>query len=529
MTITEVATTLSVSEASVRNWIKTGYLNYNRNTGITTESFEHFRTNVAGKDKLTKRANKSLLDDHDHQTLISKTNSALENNGNPTVLAWEYENSLSNAYRNKEGIYYTPENICNKMFSDIPDLSGDEKFCDPCCGSGNFVMAAIRHGFLPENIYGYDTDPTAVEITKRRIYEDTGYNSENIICADFLSLSSDCDERLPEFDAILTNPPWGKKISKEEKVKLGNFLGAGRSLDTSSLFLFASMKSLKNGGTLALLMPESFFKIATFQDARRRLLDVSLISVRDFGKPFKGLLTKAQSFCATKLNHKKGNVFCCVGDRTFKRGQETFLNNPACIINFESSPDDASVISKLFGKPYVTLEGGSRWGLGIVTGNNKKFCKDMPGEDLMAVYKGVDIHKEGLNEPTTFIPKDLSLYQQVAPVELFEADEKILYRFISSNLVFYHDTEKSYFLNSVNMIVPADDFPISNAGITRLFNSDLFNWVFAKMFNTHKVLRADLEKMPLPVEFLKDRDDFTEEELLEYYGIERRENGTFRA
>tara|TARA_B100000508_G_C11454090_1_gene275773 strand:- start:1735 stop:1974 length:240 start_codon:yes stop_codon:yes gene_type:complete len=79
------------------------------------------------------------------------------------------------------------------------------------------------------------------------------------------------------------------------------------------------------------------------------------------------------------------------------------------------------------------------------------------------------------------------------------------------------------------MIVPADDFPISNAGITRLFNSDLFNWVFAKMFNTHKVLRADLEKMPLPVEFLKDRDDFTEEELLEYYGIERRENGTFRA
>ena len=118
-------------------------------------------------------------------------------------------------------------------------------------------------------------------------------------------------------------------------------------------------------------------------------------------------------------------MLCCCRDRTFKRKQATFLGNPACIINFESSPEDASVLSRLFSKPYVTLEGSARWGLGIVSGNNKKFCNDAPGDDLMAVYKGVDIHKGRLDESTTFIPSDLSLYQQVAPVELFEADEKI--------------------------------------------------------------------------------------------------------
>ena len=222
-------------------------------------------------------------------------------------------------------------------------------------------------------------------------------------------------------------------------------------------------------------------------------------------------------------------MLCCCRDRTFKRKQATFLGNPACIINFESSPEDASVLSRLFSKPYVTLEGSARWGLGIVTGNNRKFCNDAPGDDLMAVYKGVDIHKGRLDESTTFIPSDLSLYQQVAPVELFEADEKILYRFISSNLIFYHDADKSYCLNSVNMLVPFDAFPMSNENIVRLFNTDLFNWAFSKIFNTHKILRTDLERMPLPVEFLRGRDSFTEEELVEYYGIKIDKDGTFQA
>ena len=524
MTIPEVAGTLNVSEASVRNWIRAGYLCHNHGAGVTRDSFDNFCSNVVGKDKLTGRANKSHVDDHDHGALVSKTRLALKANTNPADLAEEYERSLSNSYRNREGIYYTPEDICEVMFSDIPGPFSGHTFCDPCCGSGNFISAAVRQGFPPENIYGYDTDPVAVEIARLRLYQETGYSSGNIVCADFLEISSEL-----KYDAILTNPPWGKKLQKREKERLGSLLGAGRSLDTGSLFLFASIKALNNGGTLALLMPESFFKIATFQDARNRLLELSLASVRDFGKPFKGLLTKAQSFCAIKTERGKNTTHCWKKDDDFKRPQASFIKNPHSIINFETRPEDTSVISSLYGKPYVTLEGSARWGLGIVTGNNKKFCKDKPGDDLMAVYRGAEVLKGRLGEPTTFIPADLSLYQQVAPVELFEADEKILYRFISSDLVFHHDTDKSYFLNSINMLVLSEEFPISNSHIVDLFNTDLFNWVFKKIFNTHKILRADLEKMPLPVEFLQGRDEFTEEELVEYYGIKRGEDGTYRA
>ena len=533
MTISEVAGALSVSEASVRNWLKTGYLRFDSKNAISRRSFEAFRTDVAGKEKLTKRANKLLLDEHDHGELVARTRARLTRTASGKTkdigtLAEEYQSGLSNAYRNKEGIYYTLESICDAMFADVPKPTADQTFCDPCCGSGNFILAAIRHGFRPENVHGYDTDPTAVEIAKQRIFEATGYMTNNLVCADFLELAVSLNGATPSHNVILTNPPWGKKLSKAEKARYGKLLGAGRSLDTSSLFFFASLKVLKDGGTLAFLLPESFFKIAAFQDARRELLRHSLLSIRDFGKPFKGLVTRTQSFGMRKTAAGSEQVLCVSKARTFKRTQATFTQNPAQIINFESCPQDAAVLSRLFDKPHLTLEGNATWGLGIVTGSNGKFCQDKPGKGLMPVYRGVDIHRGYLDKPTTFIPSDLSLYQQVAPVELYEAKEKILYRFISSDLVFNHDTGQSYCLNSVNMMVLSGDFPVSSATIVKLFNTELFNWAFGKLFNTHKVLRSDLERMPIPVGFLKPSECFSEEKLLQYYEVERDKDGTFR-
>ena len=515
---------LGVSEASIRNWIKVGYLVNKKDKGITEESFQYFFSNVAGKEKLTKRANKSLSDYHNHSILVSDTLDNLKTKSNVVTTATYYENSLSKSYRNKEGVYYTPEKICIEMFSDIPTPQNHKTFCDPCCGSGNFIMAAIKHGFNPENIFGFDVDPVAVELTKQRIYLETGYASENIICADFLK-----NDNCMKFDAILTNPPWGKKISKDEKKKLGQLYKAGKSVDSCSLFLFACLKSLKTGGYISLLMPDSFFKISIFEDARKHLLSYEVKNFRDFGKSFKGLLTKAQSFCAIKLEQQNENVQCYTKEDAHKRQQNSFLNNPNAIMNFESNANDACVISKLYSKPYITLSKNAKWGLGIVTGNNGKFCKDTPSPNSIPVVKGTDIQKGFLNESTTFISNDFSQYQQVAPIELFEAKEKILYRFISSKLVFYHDTKQLYPLNSVNMIIPNNDFPIVTKNIVKLFNTEIYSWIFKKIFHTHKVLRTDLEKLPIPIDFLYNKVSFTEEDLLEYYEITKEKDGTFRA
>ena len=526
ISITEAATSLGVSTASIRNWIKTGYLQQTDARNISIQSFENFKTNVAGQEKLIARANKSQKDTHDHLSVSDQFKELLlEKDFNCATIGDLYQESLSNAYRNQEGIYYTPDWITERFFSHLPANSESLTFCDPCCGSGNFILAAIEHGILPENVFGFDIDPVAVEITKRRILEQTGFDSPNIHCADFLELS--LQKKSPYFDVIFTNPPWGKKLSKAHKQSYAKQFSAGSSFDTCSLFFFAALLRLKKNGFLGFLLPDAFFNVATFADARRKALSLSIKALMDFGKPFKGLLTKAKGILVQNQINQNEPV-CCEGlIKTELRTPDSFCNNPKSILNFSCTAEEEAVITHLYEMDHLKLAGRARYGLGIVTGNNKKYCVTSPRPGYLPVYKGADLQKNHLKAPSTFIPDDLSLYQQVAPVELFRAPDKLIYRFISSDLVFHVDTTQSFFLNSVNMLIPDEDFPINSSQLCQLLNSKVMNWLFQSIFETHKILRSDIESLPIHTQYFEQHNNFDEISFTDFLGLKENTNGTF--
>lgn len=526
-TIEEAALFTGVSTATIRNWVKTGYLKSIGKGLVSLESLNNFKEDVAGKEKLNSRANKSLKDEHDHdlvtETVIEKLS---QNYVDFHSLGEFYEESLSNSYRNKEGVYYTPSEIVSALFSNTNlDLS-KATFCDPCCGGGNFISQALKLGFKAENIYGYDIDPVAVRITKERILREAGYASNNVTEADFLTKV--VTSRSIKFDCIYTNPPWGKKIDKQVKADLGRLLGAGSSLDTCSLFFFACLESLRTKGELGLLLPEAFFNIATYECTRRKALNYSIEKLVDYGKPFKGLVTKAQAIVLRKtVENHQDHVSCGNTKITFLRKPESFSKNPKAIFNLYCDNDDAEVLSRIFSSPHTTLKDQAKWGLGIVTGNNKKFVSSESDDGYIPIYKGSDISNTRLKEPSSFIPNDLSLYQQVAPRELYEAKEKLIYKFISSKLSFYHDTEQRFILNSANLVIPNPDFPLSAGVLADLLSSEFMNWIFSKLFNTHKILRGDIECLPIHSEFI-DSKEFNQSRLLQKLGIQKEANGTFR-
>ncbi|SMN02130.1 Modification methylase XorII [uncultured Candidatus Thioglobus sp.] len=536
LSIADVASQLEVSTASVRNWVKTGYLNQIGRSVISRESFENFKNNVAGDEKLTARANKSLKDSHDHQKLQRKFYALVKKNDiDFEHVGSQYEESLSNAYRNKEGIYYTPIDITKRFFQYLPNSFSGLSFCDPCCGSGNFILAAIDYGIKPDNIYGYDTDPIAVELTKRRILERTGYKTNKVICIDFLESTLDRDYIC--FDVIFTNPPWGKKINKKNKEMYARVLGASKSVDTSSLFFFGCLSRLNKDGHLGFLLPDAFFNVASFEYARKKALSLNIKALIDFGKPFRGLLTKAKGIIVQKQDACNDNFIQCEVNlqpsikppiKLLIRSQNSFNENPKSILNFSCSPEEATVIEHLYKRQHLSLAGNAQYGIGIVTGNNKKYCIASSKENYIAVYKGTDIHKDKLDNASTYIPDDLSLYQQVAPKKLFLAKEKLIYRFISSDLIFYYDTHQIFFLNSVNMLILRDHFPITTKQLNQILNSKVVNWLFKSIFETHKVLRSDLESLPIHAGYFDGHPKFTEESFINYLGLEEYRNGSFR-
>lgn len=522
-TVSEVSIKLGVSSVSVRNWIKTQLLSTDASGKITSESLQHFEENIIGKQKLNQRANKLYKDSHNHSEISKQIQVQINSSSESDLLGELYEALLSDAYRNEEGIFYTPHHIVQDMMKNIQGDLSDKTFLDPCCGSGNFILEAIALGFKPENVYGWDWDANAVEITKKRILDQTGYTSPNIKQGDFLEMVQD----LPKFDYIFTNPPWGKKLSKADKHKYSLLFSVGKSTDTASLFFFAALSVLEKEGTLGFLLPDSFFNISIFESARKKALQYRIERLMDYKKPFQGVLNKAQAIILKgekpKNNHQVQADFY---QRKANLKQTYFSKNPKSIINFCIEPHEVEVIEHVFRLPYITLENHAKFGLGIVTGDNKSKCKCHPQKDFVPVYKGTDITKNGIKSPSLYIHKNLKLYQQTAPIELYLAPEKLIYKFISKELCFYCDTEQRLILNSANLLVLHEDFPIKGEELTKLLNSEFMSWLFQKIFATHKILKSDLQSLPIHHEYFQKYGTFTEANYLAYLGIKKQE-GTY--
>jgi site-specific DNA-methyltransferase (adenine-specific) len=525
LTFEQAAKLANVSVATIRNWIKAGYLSLDTSKTITKSSFDKFMIEVAGIEKLNARANKSLKDTTPTSKSLQEIY-ALVQQYEGEQIGKQYENLLSETHKNKEGIYYTPSWIVADMFRNI-SFQPQSIFLDPCCGSGNFITEALKAGVLPENIYGFDTDENAIFITKGRVQKEFGVDLPYLQVGDFLVEAKKLLQAGKKFDFIFTNPPWGKKVDKRKKEHFAKTYTSGNSLDTTALFLAASLSLLKPNGILGFLVQEAFFNITTFEDIRAKVTEKTILRLIDYGKAFKGLITKAQAIIIENTPPtSKHLVECSFENQTHFRTQHSFYNTPKHILNFWTQSQEAEVINKLYALPHTTLKNKAEWALGIVTGNNQKYCRKSPAEGYIPILKGLDITKNGLQEPSLFIQKDFSMLQQVAPRQMYEAKEKLIYRFISTDLCFFYDNQQRYILNSANLLIPRQ-IGISAQQLTELLNSDIINWLFKKLFATHKVLRSDLELLPIHIDFFQKYEKFSNEKYLEYLEIEQKSDGTF--
>ena len=86
--------------------------------------------------------------------------------------------------------------------------------------------------------------------------------------------------------------------------------------------------------------------------------------------------------------------------------------------------------------------------------------------------------------------------QQTSHESLYRAEEKLIYKFISSDLIVSYDNNQSLTLNSANIIIPKiENYSVKL--VAAILNSSVSNFVFKKKFNTFKVLKRHLESLPI--------------------------------
>ena len=221
-----------------------------------------------------------------------------------------FEVFIGPSLKGGQGQFFTPRNVV-KMVIDMIDPSVNDRIIDPACGSGGFLVEALRHVWTkvqengealgwPEheiesekqkvairNFRGIDKDSFLSKVAKAYMAI-LGDGRGGVYCENSLESQSNWDNGaktdIPfgEFDVVITNPPFGKKLAIDSEDTLKNYeLGHKWTLNSESdafekgnlldkqppqiLFIERCLDLLKPGGRLGIVLLESIFGMPKYK------------------------------------------------------------------------------------------------------------------------------------------------------------------------------------------------------------------------------------------------------------------------
>jgi type I restriction enzyme M protein len=232
-----------------------------------------------------------------------------------------FETFMGSFFRGNFGQYFTPREIV-KFIVDVLPIKNDSKVLDTSCGSGGFLLYALNkvrdkateyypnykrdtkqyakwfpywHDFAEKNLFGIEISEQISRAAKMNmIIHDDGHT--NVITSDGLvsdeaifAKTSNQGFKYGTFDFIITNPPFGSTIRQSEQAYLKTYQLGKKEEDwlavkaqpentrdgqsTEVLFIEQDYKFLREGGYLAIVLPDGILTNSSMQYVRTQIED----------------------------------------------------------------------------------------------------------------------------------------------------------------------------------------------------------------------------------------------------------------
>lgn len=226
-----------------------------------------------------------------------------------------FESFLGKTFRGELGQFFTPRTIVNYMV-DVLDIKEGETICDPCCGSGGFLIRAFEHiqdlidndihqkihdvvndvakdgtekkkqveqlllqldknhvgsryyKLCHQYIYGVDANIRMARTSKMNMIMH-GDGHLGVYCHD--GLFDVGGAKNGKFDVILINPPFGLRIARDlenEGKKVSDCYHIKKS-NAEALFIERCLNLLKPGGRAGLVLPDGILNNPNMEDVRK--------------------------------------------------------------------------------------------------------------------------------------------------------------------------------------------------------------------------------------------------------------------
>lgn len=249
------------------------------------------------------------VDDIDHVRLADETIFGVVDTLAPWRILGDKVDLLSKAFqifrtqamKSGEGQFLTPQRIIRPCVMAM-EITSLDKVIDPACGSGGFLIEALRQvqerefpgtneiwrlvKFANDNLYGIDKDPLGAKLTKAIMIAMQDGSTHTMIGdairrhlwqSKFPELQQNLHGRsdnsiAEQFTVVLTNPPFGEdlKVSAADARAAGYTItsaaaGAGKTnkqhvdLEIGLVYLELAHRLLQIGGRVGIVLPETYF------------------------------------------------------------------------------------------------------------------------------------------------------------------------------------------------------------------------------------------------------------------------------
>ncbi|MBC5792624.1 MAG: methyltransferase domain-containing protein [Nanohaloarchaea archaeon] len=151
----------------------------------------------------------------------------------------EIDRSLFNQRKNQNREFSSPvslDPVLARVLVNLSEVSTGEKLLDPFCGTGGILLEA---GLCSIDVYGLDIQVSMVEGTKKNL-EDYGILNHDIREGSINQVEDIFDL---EFDAVVTDVPYGKASKKDGKT-LEKFLESAPKLTEGKIIFMSDKENL---------------------------------------------------------------------------------------------------------------------------------------------------------------------------------------------------------------------------------------------------------------------------------------------
>lgn len=234
-----------------------------------------------------------------------------------------FESLVGKTFRGELGQFFTPRQVVNYMI-EVLDIKEGEAVCDPCCGSGGFLIRAFEYvqdaidRDIQRQIDKVKKSNYSASEKQKRIAKLLQECDKNIagsrygkLCKDYF-FGVDANVRMARtakmnmimhgdghvgvylhdglldvknvtkgrFDVVLINPPYGVHVDRTAKDENGKYVFGEYKVSQSAaelLFVERVINLLKPGGRAGLVLPEGLFTNANLKSFRKLIEGRALI------------------------------------------------------------------------------------------------------------------------------------------------------------------------------------------------------------------------------------------------------------